>query len=86
MYVCMYMYVCTYVNMHVCTYVRTYVCVSCDSYNKYLLFPHTIFNDFPLMCKDYVLCAVETEVCRLFVVAETHKFTRTNISKYFSPI
>ena len=35
-----------YVHMYVCTYVQKYVCVSCDSYNKYLLFPHKILNYF----------------------------------------
>jgi hypothetical protein len=46
-------------------------------------FPIQYSKIFFVMCKDYVLCAVEIEVCRLFVVAETHKFTRTNILKYF---
>jgi hypothetical protein len=58
MYVCVYVwtYVCTYI--YVCTYVRTHVCVSCVSYNKCLLFPHTIFNDFLCNVQElYSLCS-----------------------------
>jgi len=54
MYVFMYdvlrIYVCTWICMYVGTYVGTYVCISCDSYNKYLLFPHTILNYFSSWC------------------------------------
>ena len=77
------------------TYVRTYIYVPMYEH-MYMFrvvltisvyyFPIQYSMIFFVMCKHYVLCAVETEVCRLFVVAETHKFATTNISKFSSPV
>jgi hypothetical protein len=74
------MYVCMYVLM----YDRLYILRVILTINIYY-FPTQYPMIFFLMCKDYVLCAAETEVSRLFVVADTQKFTRTNISNYFFP-
>jgi len=71
------MYVLMYENMYVFRVVLTI--------NIYY-FPTQYSMIFFVMCKHYILCAVETEVCRLFVVAKTHKFTRTNITKFSSPV
>ena len=81
MYACIYVHTYTYVLMYEYMYVFRVVL----TINIYY-FPTQYSITFLIMCKDYVLCAVETEVCRLFVVAETQKFIRTNISKYFSPV
>lgn len=48
--------------MYVHIYVCTYVCVSCDSYNKYLLFLYSTLNDWFLkLVTGYVFCDVGTE-------------------------
>jgi hypothetical protein len=70
MYVRTYMYVLMYEHMYVFRVLLTI--------NIYY-FPIQYSMIFFVMCKDDFLCAVETEVCRLFVAAETQIY----LNKYF---